>query len=213
MQPKHVVINETDGEAASERCLGKQPALLVWSSWVCGTGMGGFIFYGLTLLLSANSLPLFGLTREQTLRIHGSRKSNPPFPSAVFVKSLHPASLCCFVFSLIFTLPLVSRYVAPLCSSLRGHQQHRRGGATFNTRAREQCESFSSSDGGRIPVSVSSSSLSGSPVMWSFNKKKCSMSLSSWWKKRWDHTEFLFRRSRFTKSGPCGCQWGRAVGN
>lgn len=102
----------------------------------------------------------------------GQEKATPPPPSTVFVKSLHPASLCCFVFSLIFTLPLVSHYVAPLCSSLRGHQQHRRGGAMFNTRAREQCQSFSSSDGGRIPVSVSSSSLSGSPAMCSFNKKK-----------------------------------------
>lgn len=85
-------------------------------------GLGwGFIFYGLTLLLSANSPPLFGLTREQTLCIQGSRKSTSR--SLCQVPSSCVLMLLCFL-SHFHTSPCISLLFHCLCSFLFSHQQH-----------------------------------------------------------------------------------------
>lgn len=78
-----------------------------------------FIFYGLTLLLSANSPPLFALTRQQTLCIHmGQEKSSSPTP---LFKSLHPHVT---LFPLVFMLPCVCSCCltpsVPFCSGTGG---------------------------------------------------------------------------------------------
>lgn len=80
MQPKHV-LNETDASRCSEQP--RQTAHSISMELVESVGPGpSFIFYGLTLLLSANSPPLFALTRQQTLCIHmGQEKSSPPYSS------------------------------------------------------------------------------------------------------------------------------------
>lgn len=85
----------------------------------------------------------------------GQEKARPP----LFVKSLHPASLCCFISSHIFTLPLVSPcYFTTF--SVQAPAQWRVD--VHLTHALVTMEAFQLLGGRQIFVSMSSSLQSGS---------------------------------------------------
>lgn len=102
MQLKHVVINETSSENSLDKC----PALFVWSSWVCGTGMGFYILWPHTAAFSKQSTIIRSDKRANTVHSGVKKKHTPLSLSSPFI--LHPyAALFSCTFSHFLLYPLV----------------------------------------------------------------------------------------------------------
>ena len=102
-------------EAGSENSPDKQPALLVWSSWVCGTGMGFYILRPHTAAFSKQSTIIRSDKRANTVHSRVKKKHVPLSLSSPFI--LRPyVALFSLTFShsplyrLVISLPLFSFY-------------------------------------------------------------------------------------------------------
>lgn len=86
--------------ADAQNSLDKQPALLVWSWRVCGTGIEFYILWPHTAAFSKQSTIIRSDKTANTVHSHGLRKKSSP-PTPLFVKSLHRIlmSLCLPSFS------------------------------------------------------------------------------------------------------------------
>lgn len=121
MQLKHVVINETNG--GPENSLDKHPALLVWSSWVCGTGMG-FLYSMVSHCCFQQTVHHYSIWQESKhCAFKGQEKARPP--SLCQVPSSCILMLLCFL-SHFHTPPCIPLLFHRLCSFLFSHQQHHR---------------------------------------------------------------------------------------
>lgn len=120
MQLKHVVINETNGGRPWEQlrqtpCSISMELMSLWD-W------DGVLYSMASHCCFQQTVHHYSVWQEsKQCAFKGQEKARP----TLFVKSLHPASLCCFVFSHIFTLPpCISLLFHCLCSFLFSHQQH-----------------------------------------------------------------------------------------
>lgn len=116
MQLKHVVINETNGGRPWEQPW-QTPVLLVWSSWLCGTGMGFYILWPHTAAFSKQSTIIRSDKRANTVHSRVKKRYAP-----LSLLSLHPYVA---LFSLTFShFPLHLLLFHYFCSFLLSHQQH-----------------------------------------------------------------------------------------
>lgn len=103
MQLKHVVINETNGGRPWEqpRQTPRSISMELMSLW----DWDGVLYSMASHCCFQQTVHHYSVWQESKhCAFKGQEKARP----ALFVKSLHPASLCCFVFSHIFTLPRVT---------------------------------------------------------------------------------------------------------
>lgn len=116
-------------EASPENSLDQQPALLVWSSWICGTGMG-FLYSMASHCCFQQTVHHYSVWQESKhCAFKGQEKHIPLSLSSPFI--LHPyVALFSFTFShfplyiLAISLPLFSSVQSPAAFKRRG---------TFNT--------------------------------------------------------------------------------
>lgn len=116
-------------EAGPENSLDKHPALLVWSSWVCGTGMGFYILWPHTAAFSKQSTIIRSDKRANTVHSRVKKKHVPISLSSPFI--LRPyVALFSLTFShfpvylLVISLPLFFSIQSPAALESWG---------TFNT--------------------------------------------------------------------------------
>lgn len=99
-------------EAGPKNSLDKHPALLVWSSWVFGTGMGFYILWSHTAAFSKQSTIIRSDKRANTVHSRVRKKHVPLSLSSPFIP--HPyVALFSLTFShfplylLVISLPLL----------------------------------------------------------------------------------------------------------
>lgn len=105
-------------ESVPENSLDKYPALLVWSSWVCGTGMGFYILWPHTAAFSKQSTIIRSDKRANTVYSRVKKKHVPLSLSSPFIP--HPyVALFSLTFShfplyiLVIPLPLFFSIQSP----------------------------------------------------------------------------------------------------
>lgn len=101
---KHVLMN-VSMEAGPKNSLDKQQTLLVWSSWVCGTGIGFYILWRHTAAFSKQSTIIRSDKRANSVH-SGVKKKHIPLPlSNRFIQ--HP-------YVALFSLPFSHFLLHPL---------------------------------------------------------------------------------------------------